>query len=100
VLAVFAAMEIRAELRDPKSVGHGRVKLVLGIIVLMGIFVAVLPLAGFFFATAILLLGGIYAIGYRRHIVVATVAVAVLAFCYVVFIHILGLPLPMGSLFQ
>lgn len=100
VLAAFAAMEIRAELRDPKAVEHGRVRLVLGIIVLMAVFVAVLPWVGFFLATTIVLLGGVYAIGYRRHLVVATVTVAVLAFCYVVFVRILGLPLPTGSLFQ
>ncbi len=64
------------------------------------IFVAILPSAGFFVATVILLVGGIYAIGYRRHFVVATVTVVVLAFCYLVFIRILGLPLPTGSLFQ
>ena len=100
VLAVFAALEIRSELRDPKGIEHGRVRLVLGIIALMAIFVAVLPRAGFFAATTIMLLGGIYAIGYRRHFVVATVTLAVLAFCYVVFVRVLGLPLPTGSLFQ
>lgn len=100
VLAFFAAMEIRAELRDHKSMEHGRVRLVLGIIVLMATFVALLPRAGFFPATVVLLLGGFYAIGYRRHIVAAVVAAVVLAFCYVIFIRILGLPLPMGSLFQ
>jgi hypothetical protein len=100
VLAVFAAMEIRAELRDPKDIDHGRVGLVVGIIALMALFVAVLPLIGFFLATAIMLIGGVYAMRYRRHIVVAVVTLAVLAFCYVVFVRVLGVPLPTGSLFQ
>ncbi len=100
LLAVFAAITVRADLFDHKEVKHGRVKLVLVIIVLMGIFVAMLPRVGFFVATVVLLAGGIYAIGYRRHLVVVAVTVAVLAFCYLVFIRILGLPLPTGSLFQ
>lgn len=100
VLAVFAAMEIRAELREPKGIEHGRVRLVVMIIALMAVFTAVLSRVGFFIATTIMLLGGVYAIGYRRHFVVATVTLAVLAFCYVVFVRVLGLPLPAGSLFQ
>ena len=100
VLALFASMEIRAELRDHKNVEHGRVRLVLSIIVLMAAFVALLPRAGFFPATVVLLMGGIYATGYRRHVVAAAVTIAVLVFCYVVFVRVLGLPLPIGGLFQ
>ncbi len=100
VLALFAVMEIRADLHNHRSVEHGRVRLVLGIILLMVVFVAVLPRVGFFPAAAVLLLGGIYAIGYRRHVMAAAVAVIMLAFCYVVFIHILGLPLPAGAWFH
>jgi len=100
LLAIFAAVEIRAGLRDERAVEHGRVKLVVGIVLMMGVFVAAMPRLGFFPATVILLLGGIYAIGYRRHVLAVTVTAAVLAFCYIVFIRILGLPLPAGSLFQ
>ena len=100
VLVVFAVMQIRDDLRNHQSVEHGRVKLVLGVILLMAIFVAILPRLGFFPATVILLLGGIYDMGYRRHIVTAAVAVSMVAFCYVVFIRTLGLPLPAGSWFQ
>ena len=100
LLAIFAVFEIRADLRNHKSVEHGRVKLVLGIILLMVAFVAALPRAGFFPSAVILLLGGIYAMGYRRHVMAATVAVVMLAFCYAVFIRILGLPLPAGVWFN
>ena len=100
LLAIFAGVEIRAGLRDDSTVEHGRVKLVVGIVLLMGVFVAAMPRLGFFPATVILLLGGIYAIGYRRHAMVVTVTAAVLVFCYFVFIRVLGLPLPVGSLFQ
>jgi len=100
VLAVFAVLEIRSDLRDHKTTEHGRVRLVLGITALMAAFVFLMPRLGFFAATTILLLGGVYAIGYRRHFVVATVTIAVLAFCYVVFVRVLGLPLPPGTLFQ
>lgn len=100
VLAVFAALAIRADIVEHKPVEHGRVRLVLGIIVLMGVFVAALPHIGFFAATVVLLLGGVYAIGYRRHVMVAVVTIGVLVFCYLVFVRVLGLPLPVGSLFQ
>ncbi len=100
VLAVFAVMQVRADLINHQDVGHGRVKLVLGLVLLMVVFVAILPGIGFFPATTILLLGGIYAMGYRRHVMVATVTVSMLVFCYVVFIRTLGLPLPEGSWFQ
>ncbi|MCK9997445.1 MAG: tripartite tricarboxylate transporter TctB family protein [Candidatus Krumholzibacteria bacterium] len=100
VLAVFAVLQIRADLVNHQHVKHGRVNLVLGLILLMVVFVAILPLVGFFPATLILLLGGIYAMGYRRHGMAAAVAVSMLVFCYVIFIRTLGLPLPEGSWFQ
>lgn len=100
VLALFALMAVRADLVDHQEVEHGRVKLVLGIVLLMGAYVAMLPRVGFFPATLVLLVGGVYSIGYRRHAVVALVTAGVLAFCYVVFVRVLGLPLPAGSLFQ
>jgi len=100
LLAVFAVLQIRADLRDHQPVEHGRVKLVLGVILLMAVFVAMLPRMGFFPAAVVLLLGGVYAMGYRRHIMVAAVAVAMVVFCYVVFIRTLGLPLPTGSWLQ
>ncbi len=100
MLAVFAVMQIRAELRNHQPVEHGRVKLVLGFILLMAIFVAMLSRVGFFPATVVLLLGGVYSMGYRRHITVAAVVVVMLAFCYLVFVRTLGLPLPTGSWLQ
>ena len=100
VLAVFAVLQFRADLTNHQGAKHGRVKLVLGLILLMVVFVTILPLVGFFPATMILLLGGIYAMGYRRHAMVAIVSVSMLVFCYVVFIRILGLPLPEGTWFQ
>jgi O-antigen/teichoic acid export membrane protein len=99
VLAVFAAMQIGDDLRHRQDVKRGRVRLVLGMIVLMVIFVTLLPRVGFFAASLVLLVGGIYAMGYRRHAVVAMVTVSMLAFCYFVFIRTLGLPLPSGEWF-
>jgi peptidoglycan/LPS O-acetylase OafA/YrhL len=97
MLAVFAVMQIRDDLRNHKPVEHGRVKLVMGFILLMVVFVAMMPHVGFFPATVVLLVGGVYAMGYRRHFTVAAVAVAMLVFCYFVFVRTLGLPLPTGS---
>jgi len=100
VLAVFAVLQVIQGVKLHKPVKHGRVMLVLGIIVLMSIFVALLPRAGFFPSSLILLLGGIYAMGYRQHLKAALVGASMLAFCYLVFIKTLGLPLPGGVWFQ
>jgi len=100
VLTLFAVLQIITGLRTQEPVKHGRIKLVLGIILLMVVFVALLPRAGFFPASLILLLGGIYGMGYRRHVKAVTVGLSMLAFCYLVFIKTLGLPLPVGAWFQ
>ena len=99
-LAVFAVLQIRAGLRDNKGSEPGRVGLVAGFILLMVAFVALLPRAGFFPATVVLLLGGVYAMGYRRHVSAVILTIGVLAFCYLVFVRVLALPLPAGSWFQ
>jgi len=100
VLAIFAALQAVTGMKAGQPVKHGRVGLVLGIILLMVVFVALLPRAGFFPSSLILLLGGIYAMGYRHHVKAAVVGVSMLAFCYLVFIKTLGLPLPGGVWFQ
>ena len=100
VLAIFAILQVRGGMENHQVVKHGEVKLVLGIILLMGVFVTLLPRAGFFPSALILLMGGIYAMGYRRHVMAAVVGVSMLVFCYIVFIRTLGLPLPDGAWFQ
>jgi len=99
VLAVFSLLQIISGFRKPQQNSRGRIGLVLTIIVLMTLFVFLMPLAGFFPAMLILLLGGIYAMDYRRHITTGLLAAGMIAFCWFIFIKTLGLPLPMGSFF-
>ncbi len=99
VLIVFSLMQIIGGIKKPQKNARGRIGLVLGIIVLMTLFVTLMPVAGFFPSMLILLVGGIYAMGYRRHLSVGLLAAGMITFCWFIFIQTLGLPLPMGSLF-
>ena len=100
VLAVFAILQIRADLGDHQDVKHGRVRLALVMVLAMAAFVAALPRIGFFPATALFLVAGIYAMGYRRHVATGVVVVAMIVFCHLVFVRTLGLPLPDGGWFR
>ncbi len=99
VLITFSLMQIISGIKNPESNFRGKIRLVLVIIVLMTLFVALMPTAGFFPSMLILLIGGVYAMGYRRHITVGLLSAGMLTFCYFVFIKTLGLPLPMGNFF-
>ena len=99
VLIAFSIMQIIGGIIHPQENARGRIKLVLIIIVLMFLFVALLPVAGFFPSMLVLLTGGIYAMGYRRHTNVGLLTAGMIAFCWFIFIKTLGLPLPMGSFF-
>ncbi len=99
VLAAFSLLQIIAGLNHPESNSRGRIRLVLAIIVLMFFFVTLMPLIGFFPAMLILLMGGVYAMGYRRHLTVILLSSGMVLFCWFIFIKTLGLPLPPGQFF-
>ncbi len=99
VLIIFSLMQIVGSLNKPQENSRGKIRLVLSVCVLMILFVGLLPIFGFFPSTLILLVGGIYAMGYRKHITVGLLTVGMMVFCWLIFIKTLGLPLPMGSFF-
>ncbi len=99
VLIIFSLLQIVSSLKQPQDNSRGRISLVLLVCLLMILFVGLLPIIGFFPATLILLVGGIYAMGYRKHLTVGLLTVGMLGFCYFVFMKTLGLPLPMGNFF-
>ena len=99
VLIIFSLLQIASSLKQPQENSRGRISLVLLVCVLMILFVGLLPIIGFFLATLILLVGGIYAMGYRKHLTVGLLTVGMLGFCWFVFMKTLGLPLPMGNFF-
>ena len=99
VLIAFSLLQIIGGLKKPEENSRGKIPLVLAIIVLMTLFVVLMPMVGFFPSMLILLIGGIYAMGYRRHITVGLLTAGMVAFCWFIFIKTLGLPLPMGSFF-
>ncbi len=99
VLMVFSLAQISGALRRPEQNSRGRIRLVLTFAVLMILFVFLMPVIGFYLATLILLVGGIYAMGYRRHLTVGLLTVGMLLFCWFIFAKTLGLPLPTGVIF-
>ncbi|PID81768.1 hypothetical protein CSA17_01290 [bacterium DOLJORAL78_65_58] len=100
VLGLFSLVQIVSGLRHPQENSRGQVGKVLIIAVLLMVFVFLLPRAGFFPATVVLLVGGIYTMGYRNHLKTALLVMGVLLFCWLVFVQTLGLPLPMPGLFN
>jgi putative tricarboxylic transport membrane protein len=99
VLIAFSLLQIIGGIKSPEENSRGRIGLVLMMIVLMTLFVTLMPIAGFFLSMLILLVGGIYAMGYRRHLTVGLLTVGMISFCWFIFIKTLGLPLPWGSIF-
>jgi len=99
VLIIFSLMQITSAMKSPQNNKHGRIGLVMIVSALMILFVSLLPLIGFFLSTTILLVGGIYAMDYRKHLAVVFLTAGMLLFCWAIFIKTLGLPLPAGSLF-
>lgn len=101
LLGFFSLLLAIGQLRAGTGQGprNGRVGQVLLISLLMLIYVTALDRIGFFPSTLFMLAGGIYLLGYRKHLMAWIVVASVLAFSYLVFIRALGLPLPMGNLF-
>jgi putative tricarboxylic transport membrane protein len=99
VLTSLAGAQLILMLRPAGKVlpvKSGHVSRVWRVVALLIVFSVMVPFAGFFPAAAILLLGGIYLLDYRNHLVVLAVAGCVLSAMYVVFIQVLSVPLPMG----
>ena len=96
---IFSLAQVSGAVRNPQDNSRGRIGLVLQVSVLMTLFVVLMPIIGFFLSAVILLVGGIYAMGYRRHLTVGLLTVGMLLFCWFVFVKTLGLPLPSGNLF-
>lgn len=99
VLIVFSLAQISGAIRNPQVNAKGRIGLVMQVSALMILFVVLLPIAGFFISTTFMLVGGIYAMSYRKHLTVALLTIGMLLFCWFVFVKTLGLPLPTGSIF-
>ncbi len=76
----------------------GRPGVVLAMIALVTGYVALMPVAGFFPATLLGAAGGMALLGYRDPRRLALVGGGTLLFCWIVFVRILGLPLPAGLL--
>jgi len=64
------------------------------IMVLMGAYISVLDILGFFTASAIFLVAGTMALGYRQYAKIAIAYVCFLVFVYAIFVGLFDRPLP------
>lgn len=83
--------------KPKKSIGMVGQTLV--IILVISIYTILIPFTGFFTATALMLLFGIYKMKYKNFKIIILTIGTVILFMYVVFYKILMVPLPEGYLF-
>tara|TARA_B100000959_G_scaffold95878_1_gene101666 strand:- start:1719 stop:3170 length:1452 start_codon:yes stop_codon:yes gene_type:complete len=95
-LLVFRSVSVGKD-AEPNREGHS-VRSVIRITLLAALYTILIPLAGFFTATMIMLVGGMLVMGYRQYAKLILIAAAVLVFMYIVFLKTLVVPLPEGVL--
>ncbi len=70
------------------------------LIFLMIIYLLIIKYLGYYLSTWLFLVIGAYALNYRKHLLIFSVAFSYILFSYLVFYKILGVPLPTMLLFQ
>jgi len=96
-VSLIVQAALRKGKADPKPGKIGFVILFIGWIVVY--LVAIEPV-GYFVSSFLFLIGSMYALTYRNHGVIFSVAVGWLIFSYFVFAKFLFIPLPIGPLLQ
>ncbi len=95
-LLVFRSMYLGRDTEPTRESSY--VRPVVYMILIAALYTFLIPLAGFFIATATMLVGGMLVMGYRKYAKLILIAAAVLGFMYVVFLKTLVVPLPEGVL--
>ncbi len=95
-VAAVLARWLRGE--APAEAPAQGVRRALNMVILIVVYVALIPGAGFLPATGLMLVGGMLTLGHRSLPSVLLASSGVLIFMYVVFVRILTVPLPQGVL--
>lgn len=78
----------------------GKVGFVILFVCWLSVYLAAIETIGYFVSSFIFLVGSMYVLTYRRHVVIFAVAFSWLIFSYFVFAKFLFIPLPIGPLLQ
>ena len=62
------------------------------------VYLASIKTIGYFVSTLVFLVGSMYVLTYRNHLVIFAISFCWLAFSYIVFVKILFIPLPIGPI--
>ena len=83
-------------IKHPQSerTSKGNVLIPIRLVVLMIVYVIVIKFLGYYLSTLLFLTGGAYLLNYRKHGLIAVVAISYILFSYLVFYKILQVPLP------
>ena len=101
-LVVFCvALIVQAVLRKGKpDPVPGKIGFVILFVCWLVVYLAAIESVGCFVSSFLFLVGSMYALTYRNHLVIFAVASGWLIFSYVVFAKFLFIPLPIGPLLQ
>lgn len=100
VLAAIVLLALWIAVRgggDDAPVAHHMPRLALSVL-MVGAFLALIPLIGFFASAALLMVGLPAALGYREPMVVLPTTVGFLLLTWLVFVRLFAKPLPTGVL--
>ncbi len=102
-LLIFSGWLIVRSLRQPQRTPetNGRKFLrSIGLVGLMVVYLTAMRWLGYYAATFIFLLAGMYLMEYRRHVIIWLTSAGFVALSYFIFWKILQVPLPVGILFN
>jgi len=101
-MVVFCvALIIQAFLRkgkpDPVS---GKIGFVLLFVCWLIVYLVAIETIGYFLSSLIFLVGSMYVLTYRKHVIIFALSIGWLIFSYVIFAKFLFIPLPVGPVLQ
>ena len=99
--AFCVVLIVQASLRrgEPDPI-PGRVGFVLLFVGWLIVYLVSIGMIGYFVSTFVFLIGSMYVLAYRNHLVILIVSFCWPAFSYIVFVKILFIPLPIGPILK
>ena len=95
------ALIVQAILRKGKpDPVPGKIGFVLLFVCWLVVYLAAIETIGYFLSSFIFLVGSMYVLTFRRHVIIFTVSIGWLVFSYIVFAKLLFIPLPIGLVLQ
>jgi len=99
IFCVVLMVQAAARRGKPDPV-PGKVGFVILFVVWLVAYLAAIDTVGYFVSSFVFLVGSMYVLTYRNHVVIFTVAASWVVFAYYVFAQFLFIPLPVGPLLR